>query len=213
MTITATETGQQSGAPLIAKTQQLKRFPIMVVPEPANVQEIKEALNFNVRKTKALKSVGMPNMRSLEEQRKYIVQGNQQAEPGQRLSIPFFSNELMTVIQNGYRTKKEYQTADPDEEPKPLKISNVPKSFGTPITAEDFNAEKMTFRSGYQALGKEDQQAEYDLLLKGVEFPLKITGQKMYGSQNGANGYNGLQKSNLYLATYLDPDGVGNRPK
>lgn len=207
MTITMTNAAQA-----VAPSLPSKRVPTFAPVDPISIQE---ALDFRVRSIKKTPMTKYAaGYTTAKTQQDYDPVKEQQDEAGQRLNVSYFSDELMTVIQNGYRTKKEYQTAAPDEEPKNVKITKVAmKSFGPALTSTDINTEKMTFRSGYQALGKEDQQAEYDLLLKGSEFPIKITGQKMYGSQNGANGYNGLQKSNLYLATYLDPDGVGNRPK
>ncbi len=114
--------------------------------------------------------------------------------------------------QNGYRSKKNTETAIAGQD-KTFDIKfddTVLKNKN--LKSEDLDRERITFRSGYQHVSSDNQTSDLDLITKGVKNGFaKIKNTGNYGDSNGSNGHNGHMKNKLYIASYLDSNGVGTR--
>ncbi len=186
----------------VRQQQQVQQMPLMQNEKLSFVKSYpmitEESLEFRTKKKSNISKVT-----SLEKSKETSIQlevnPSQEIEKGKRYDISYFSNELMTVIQNGNRTKTIEQTSDATENSKFVK--DIPKGTkvqkGNEISTEVLNDEKMTFRSGYQAQGSENQSAEYDRLLKDTS--KKIVLEKMEGSLNGANCHNGYSRPLMFF--------------
>ena len=75
------------------------------------------------------------------------------------------------------------------------------------------NAYRRTYRSGYQVHAPDNITADKQMILMEITLPKLIKNTGIYGSMNGANGHNGHEKDHLYVATYLNSEGVGNERK
>ena len=114
--------------------------------------------------------------------------------------------------QSGYRSLKTFETRIIGQDPKfaDVGISNtfVKK---VEISSERINQLKNTYRAGYQGQAEKDISTDKKFMLMGVKEPEKIKNTGIYGDDHNANGHNGYARNSLYVATYIDSQGIGKR--
>ena len=119
------------------------------------------------------------------------------------------------VNQSGYQTKKSYETSIVGQDSTYAKLvkQNEKVVKITHISTDIINGYKRTYRSGNQVQISPNATTDMKLLLMEQRLPNLIKNTGMYGDLNGANSHNGWDKNDLYIANYLNSEGVGKRPK
>lgn len=127
---------------------------------------------------------------------------------GINLNTKTFQNAFTKVNQSGYESLKTFETRIVSQDPK---FMDVKKDDSDPsqkiIKSETLNKFKGTYRSGFQAIAPDKITTDNKMILMGYTMPESVKNTGLYGSTNGADGYNGSMKNKLYATKYIGMDG------
>lgn len=168
--------------------------------------------SFEVPTTKAIKKNIATERADTRAQNADISIAEESSPDAFEMNNKDFKKAFITCMQYGHRSKKSEIFKKASEEMPAIKVSErILKERS--INTSAIETQRMTFRSGYNAQGHENQLSYLDIMLKGSKNGfVKIKNSGLYGDTS-ANGHNGWEKNQLYLATYLSSDGVGTRTK
>ncbi len=115
------------------------------------------------------------------------------------------------VNQSGYRTSKTFETSVVGQlESFPINTEKESKrgggGGGGGVDSDILNKFKNTYRSGDQREAPDNITTDLKLNLMDTTMPYPVKNKGIYGYTT-ANGHNGLQKQNLFIATYVDAAG------